>query len=76
MWRVYSSASAAGAARLLPVPGARHHPLLRPQICAARSHLHLWVEDFMAIVTMDAHSQSLQQNVFEKSKARLAAMKA
>jgi len=37
---------------------------------------HLWVEDFMAIVTMDAHGQSLHQQVFEDSKKRLAALKA
>src|SRR5438067_10622987 len=37
---------------------------------------HLWVEDFMAIVTMDAHGQSLHQKVLEESKARLDAMKA
>src|SRR5947199_6756473 len=37
---------------------------------------HLWVEDFMAIVTMDAHGQSLHQRVFEESKQRLAALKA
>jgi len=37
---------------------------------------HLWVEDFMAIVTMDANGQSLHQQVFEDSKARLAALKA
>ena len=37
---------------------------------------HLWVEDFMAIVTMDAHGQSLHKNVLEESKARLDAMKA
>jgi hypothetical protein len=29
----------------------------------------------MAIVTMDAHGQSLHKNVFEESKARLEAMK-
>ena len=37
---------------------------------------HLWVEDFMAIVTMDAHGESLHQKVFEESKQRLAALKA
>jgi fumarate hydratase class I len=37
---------------------------------------HLWVEDFMAIVTMDAHGQSLHKQVFEESRARLAALKA
>jgi fumarate hydratase class I len=37
---------------------------------------HLWVEDFMAIVTMDAHGQSLHQQVIEQSKERLAALKA
>jgi len=30
----------------------------------------------MAIVTMDAHGQSLHKNVLEESKARLAALKA
>ena len=37
---------------------------------------HLWVEDFMAIVTMDAHGQSLHRQVFEDSKQRLEAMQA
>ncbi|MEA2488755.1 MAG: fumarate hydratase, class, partial [Acidobacteriota bacterium] len=37
---------------------------------------HLWVEDFMAIVTMDAHGQSLHQQVLEESRARLEALKA
>jgi len=37
---------------------------------------HLWVEDFMAIVTMDSHGESLHKNVFEESSARLAALKA
>jgi len=37
---------------------------------------HLWVEDFMAIVTMDAHGQSLHQQVFEESRKKLAALKA
>jgi fumarate hydratase class I len=37
---------------------------------------HLWVEDFMAIVTMDAHGNSLHQQVFEESKKRLDAMRA
>ncbi len=37
---------------------------------------HLWVEDFMAIVTMDAHGESLHKKVFEESKQRLAALKA
>ena len=37
---------------------------------------HLWVEDFMAIVTMDAHGASLHKNVFEQSKVRLEALKA
>ena len=37
---------------------------------------HLWVEDFMAIVTMDAHGQSLHKQVLEESKERLAALKA
>jgi fumarate hydratase class I len=37
---------------------------------------HLWVEDFMAIVTMDSHGESLHRNVFEESKQRLAALKA
>src|ERR1041384_5155861 len=33
---------------------------------------HLWVEDFMAIVTMDAHGRSLHSEVFEASKERLS----
>ncbi|HEX6086607.1 MAG TPA: FumA C-terminus/TtdB family hydratase beta subunit [Thermoanaerobaculia bacterium] len=37
---------------------------------------HLWVEEFMAIVTMDAHGQSLHQQVLDESRARLAALKA
>jgi len=37
---------------------------------------HLWVEDFMAIVTMDAHGQSLHKQVFEESRKKLAALKA
>jgi fumarate hydratase class I len=37
---------------------------------------HLWVEDFMAIVTMDAHGNSLHQQVLEDSRKRLAALKA
>ena len=37
---------------------------------------HLWVEDFMAIVTMDAHGQSLHKQVLAESKERLAALKA
>jgi tartrate/fumarate subfamily iron-sulfur-dependent hydro-lyase beta chain len=37
---------------------------------------HLWVEDFMAIVTMDAHGQSLHQKVFEESRERLSQLKA
>jgi len=37
---------------------------------------HLWVEDFMAIVTMDAHGQSLHKQVFEDSRKNLAALKA
>src|SRR5919199_1413469 len=37
---------------------------------------HLWVEDFMAIVTMDAHGQSLHQQVLEESKEKLEALKA
>jgi len=37
---------------------------------------HLWVEDFMAIVTMDSHGHSLHQQVFEESRAKLAALKA
>jgi len=37
---------------------------------------HLWVEEFMAIVTMDAHGESLHKKVYEESKARLEALKA
>jgi fumarate hydratase class I len=37
---------------------------------------HLWVEEFMAIVTMDANGRSLHKEVFEESRARLAALKA
>lgn len=37
---------------------------------------HLWVEGFTAIVTMDAHGNSLHQSVLEESKARLAALRA
>ncbi|HKB81317.1 MAG TPA: fumarate hydratase C-terminal domain-containing protein, partial [Thermoanaerobaculia bacterium] len=37
---------------------------------------HLWVEAFMAIVTMDAHGQSLHQQVFEESRKKLAALRA
>ena len=37
---------------------------------------HLEVTDFPAIVTMDAHGQSLHKQVFEESKERLAALKA
>src|SRR3954464_11545916 len=36
---------------------------------------HLWVEDFMAIVTMDAHGESLHKQVLEESRAKLEAMK-
>jgi tartrate dehydratase beta subunit/fumarate hydratase class I family protein len=34
------------------------------------------VEDFMAIVTMDAHGQSLHEQVLAESRERLAALKA
>jgi fumarate hydratase class I len=37
---------------------------------------HLWVEEFMAIVTMDAHSRSLHREVFESSRDRLKEMRA
>ncbi len=37
---------------------------------------HLWVEEFMAIVTMDAHGQSLHEQVLAESRERLAALKA
>ena len=37
---------------------------------------HLWVEDFMAIVTMDSHGQSLHKQVFEESRERLSQLKA
>lgn len=37
---------------------------------------HLWVEEFMAIVTMDSHGRSLHQQVFDESRKRLAALKA
>lgn len=37
---------------------------------------HLWVEDFMTIVTMDAHGNSLHEQVFEESKKRFAALRA
>ena len=37
---------------------------------------HLWVEDFMAIVTMDAHGQSLHEQVLNDSREKLAALKA
>jgi tartrate dehydratase beta subunit/fumarate hydratase class I family protein len=37
---------------------------------------HLWVEDFMAIVTMDAHGESLHAKVLEESRQRLEAMRA
>ncbi len=37
---------------------------------------HLWVEEFMTIVTMDAHGKSLHKEIFEESKAKLALLKA
>ncbi len=37
---------------------------------------HLWVEDFMAIVTMDAHGQSLHKQVLEESTKKLDALRA
>ncbi len=37
---------------------------------------HLWVEGFMAIVTMDSHGRSLHKEVFDRSKKKLEALKA
>src|ERR1700686_3897400 len=37
---------------------------------------HLWVEDFMAIGTMEAHGQSLHEQVLADSRQKLAALKA
>jgi tartrate/fumarate subfamily iron-sulfur-dependent hydro-lyase beta chain len=37
---------------------------------------HLWVVDFMAIVTMDSHGESLHKRVLEESSKRLLALRA
>lgn len=37
---------------------------------------HLWVEDFMAIVTMDSHGRSLHANVLEESTRKIELMRA
>src|SRR5258708_21733588 len=37
---------------------------------------HLWVADFTAIVTMDAHGQSLHEQLLAESRVRLTALDA
>ena len=55
----------------LSIDGTRGGFLVSPEAI-----WHLWVEDFMAIVTMDAHGQSLHANVLEESRKKLEAMRA
>jgi len=36
---------------------------------------HLWVEEFMAIVTIDASGNSLHEQVFNESREKLMALR-
>jgi fumarate hydratase class I len=59
--------------------GAKHKPVDRVHwmdLGSPEAIWHLWVEDFMAIVTMDSHGRSLHKEVFDASKERLEALKA
>ena len=65
-----------GAAQVCAASIKRVDPVDWLDLGSPEAIWHLWVEDFMAIVTMDTHGASLHKNVFEQSKVRLGALKA